>query len=282
MKKYLSALMAGLFLLAFTACDDDDNHHHQPNRAITKAFEAKFPHASQTTWLEKHAYAVAEFHQDGYETDAWFDQTGKLYMIKTEYESLDRIPDTVVRDSFNNSLYGQWKVEDVDYLKRLNMEGVYIIEVERGEEEFDLVFSTTGALIKVVPDDNDDYYEDFVPNEMIQTAIGLVKVKYPDAQIVEAEIEDGNIEIEIVTGHLKKEIVYNRNHVWMYTKYDVRKSDVEAGVLATIAKEYASYRIDDIEKYEMPAPHASYYEFELELGDQEIKVKIGLDGIILR
>lgn len=281
MKKYLLALLAGLFLFSFTACnDDDDDDSFLPNAVITKAFKSKFPHASKTTWKTKKDYSVAKFINDGYEIDAWFNQNGLLYMTKTEFESLNDIPDVAVREAFNNSIYSKWKVDDVDYIDRLNIEGIYIIEVEQGEEELDLIFSKEGVLIKAIPDDNDNEYEDYVPNEKILAIIELVKVKYPHAQIVETDVEDGFIEIEIIENNIVKEVVYDYKSAWVNTNYDVKKAEVEEIVLATINKEYPGYEIDDIEKYETST--GVYYLFELEQGKQEIEVKVDLKGMIIK
>ncbi len=279
MSKLLLALLTGLFLFSLTACDDDKNSYH-PNTIITKAFESKFPHASKAIWKLKKNYSVAKFVNNGCEINAWFDQNGLLYMTKTEYESLDNIPDATVREAFNNSIYNKWKVEDVDYIERLNIEGIYIIEVEQGEKELDLIFTKNGILVKAIPDDNDDEYEDYIPNVKIQTVIELVKIKYPNAQIIETDVEDGFIEIEIIENNIVKEVVYDNTNSWINTNYEVKKTDVEEIVLTTIKNEYKNHKIDDIEKYETPT--GTYYVFELEKGEHEFKIKVNLKGEIIR
>lgn len=280
MKKYLLALAAGLFL--FTACDNDDDHSNRPNGAVTKAFEAKFPNASRIEWEYKKDYSVAEFHNDGFETDAWFDQSGKWYMTKIEYRTIENIPNETVRNAFKNSEYKTWRVEDVDYLNRLDAEGIYIIEVEQGKVETDLYYSEEGILIKAIPDDGDDYYENYLPgvNPDMQAIIEIVQQKYPNAKIIETDIEDGFIEVEIIDNGRGKEVIFDNKRNWVNTHYDVRKNEVEQIVLNTINKEYADYQIDDIEKYETPT--VNYYLFELEVGEKETNVKIGLDGIIIK
>lgn len=279
MKKYLLALAAGLFL--FTACDNDDNHSNQPNGAVTKAFEAKFPHASRIEWEYKNDYAIAEFHNDGFETDAWFDQSGKWYMTKTEYRTIENIPNETVRNAFQNSEYKTWRVEDVDYLNRLDAEGIYIIEVEQGKIETDLYYSEEGILIKAIPDDGDDYYENYLPgiNPTKQVIIEIVQKQYPNAKIIEIDMENGFIEVEIIDNGRGKEVIFDNKQNWINTHYDVRKNEVEQVVINTINKKYAGYHIDDIEKYETPT--GNYYQFELELGEKENIVKIGLDGKII-
>ena len=279
MKKYLLALAMGLFL--FTACDGNSSHSHQPNKVVTKAFAAKFPDACRIKWEYKKNYSVAEFHNDGYETDAWFDQSGKWYMTKTEYRTIENIPHKAVVNAFKDCEYKDWKVEDVDYLKRLDAAGIYIIEVEQGKVEIDLYFSEEGILIKAIPDDDDDYYENYLPetNPDIQVILEIVKKKYINAKIIETEVEHGFIEVEIIDNGKVKEVIFDNKQNWINTHYDVKKSEVEQVVLTAIEKKYANYRIDDIEKYETPT--GDYYLFELEQGEKEINVKINFDGVVI-
>ena len=44
--------------------------------------------------------------------------------------------------------YADWRVDDVDKLTREGMETLYVIEVEKGESELDLFYSSTGILVK--------------------------------------------------------------------------------------------------------------------------------------
>lgn len=56
-----------------------------------------------------------------------------------------------VRSSYESSTYyNVWKVEDVDKLERKEMAVVYIIEVEKGNQEMDLYYSEDGILVKEV------------------------------------------------------------------------------------------------------------------------------------
>lgn len=92
-------------------------------------------------------------------------------------------------------------------------------------------------------------------------------------------MENGFIEVEIIDNGRGKEVIFDNKQNWINTHYDVRKNEVEQVVINTINKKYAGYHIDDIEKYETPT--GNYYQFELELGEKENIVKIGLDGKII-
>lgn len=60
------------------------------------------------------------------------------------------------KSAFESSEYAKWKIDDVDMLERLDMETVYVIEVESGKQEFDLYYSAEGILIKNVADTDND------------------------------------------------------------------------------------------------------------------------------
>ena len=139
MKTKLSVLaLAMCGMLAFTSCDDDDNNY-LPDQTITKAFDEKYPDAGKVEWETKGGYEVAEFHVSGNETEAWFDNKGNWVMTKTEI-NFGLLPEAV-RKSLKSSEYKDWKSTDFDKLERSNTATVYVIEVEQGEQEFDLYYT---------------------------------------------------------------------------------------------------------------------------------------------
>ncbi len=73
-----------------------------------------------------------------------------------------------VRSFYESSTYyNVWKVEDVDKLERKEMAVVYIIEVEKGNQEMDLYYSEDGILVKEVADaHNGGSPEDYLPSDI--------------------------------------------------------------------------------------------------------------------
>lgn len=66
---------------------------------------------------------------------------------------------------------------------------------------------------------------------------------------------------------------------WVYTEWDIHRSELPEAVTAAIPAEYASYTIDDIEYVQ--TPDAEYYLVELECGKQEIELRITAEGRVL-
>lgn len=144
-----------IFLLAISAwglqsCDnnDDDDSVRVPIE-LQNAFSAQYPNIKNVIWESKLGYYVAKFH-DGYETDAWFTPEGVWLRTETD------IPYTAlpnpVKTTFEASEYASWRREDIDKLEAPDVETVYIIEVEKQNQEMDLHYSEDGVLIKNIVD----------------------------------------------------------------------------------------------------------------------------------
>lgn len=273
-RNYLCALCS---LLLFIGCSDDDNSV-VPNEAVTKAFNEKYPSASQIRWENKNSYATADFVYNQQKCSAWFNQQGQWYMTETELDNIALLPETV-RAAFSSSEYANWTTDDIDRLERLNVETIYVIEVKKDNRETDLYYSADGILIKAIQDDYNDDYEDYLPSpEILPAAIStFITTKYPSARIVEVEIKNGITEVDIIHEKRGKEVRFNIENSWIDTHYNVSKNEIEQTVTEALSQsEYAGYYIDEIEKYETTSDH--YYLFELERGNLEVTIKIDQNG----
>lgn len=274
MKTKLSVLaLAMCGMLAFTSCDDDDNNY-LPDQTITKAFDEKYPDAGKVEWETKGGYEVAEFHVSGNETEAWFDNKGNWVMTKTEI-NFGLLPEAV-RKSLKGSEYKDWKSTDFDKLERSNAATVYVIEVEQGEQEFDLYYTEDGILLKAVPDDDNDNFQPTVVPQAITDAINEM---YPGATVLEFDSEKTGFEVDILHNNIYKDVYFNTGNEWLYTEWDIKEANVPAIVMnAYKASEYKDYRIDDIDVIENPAGIS--YVLELEKGNDEVKMTISAEGKI--
>lgn len=274
MKTKLSVLaLAMCGMLAFTSCDDDDNNY-LPDQTITKAFDEKYPDAGKVEWETKGGYEVAEFHVSGNETEAWFDNKGNWVMTKTEI-NFGLLPEAV-RKSLKSSEYKDWKSTDFDKLERSNAATVYVIEVEQGEQEFDLYYTEDGILLKAVPDDDNDNFQPTVVPQAITDAINEM---YPGATVLEFDSEKTGFEVDILHNNIYKDVYFNTGNEWLYTEWDIKEVNLPAIIMnAYKASDYKDYRIDDIDVIENPAGIS--YVLELEKGNDEVKMTISAEGKI--
>lgn len=272
--KFLILLFCLSGCLGWTACDDDSDERYWPNQTITKALTEKYPEAQRISWENKHGYEVADFYLGDYEKEAWFDPQGNWVLTETELP-FSAVPDRI-KEQLAAGPYAQWNIKnDVDEIERPETTTLYIIEVEKGKQEIDLHYTENGILVKEVPDDDT---EDLYAPSLIPDAIkNQLEALYPDALFLDYEVEKQIVEIDILDGNVSKEVVFTTDYDWIYTEWEMRVTEVPAILLQALrASAYADYAVDEVHVYEKPT--GLFYEFELEKGEQEIKITFTEEG----
>lgn len=273
MKRTFLILSVVLASVALQSCDNDDDHFKSVPTEAQNAFTAKYPLAARVDWDYKGNYYVADFYENGIEASAWFDANGMWYM--TEFEiPFTALPEQV-KTAFQSSEYASWKIDDIDMLTRKEMDVVYILEIENGNQEVNLHYSSEGILIKTTADGDENHVPQMTPS-LIEA---FIQEKYPDARILEIENEKGMWEVDILDNHIQKSVYFDLQHQWVYTSWDVRTAELPELVLTALTNAYAGYYIDDAEYVE----HAdgAFYLIELEKGNHELKVKLDAAGNFL-
>ena len=231
-----------------------------------------YPSAKSISWEIKNGYIVADFNapSSGREVEhsAWFDRSGRWYMTETDIP-FSSLPEAV-KTAYRQSAYAEWVVDDVDMIERENYETLYVIEVERGDQEMDLHYLANGTRVKTVIHDGPNMPPTDLPAEVKE----FLGQKYPRATVIEAEEEHGLLVVSVVDAHTKKEVVFNHQNRWVETHWEVYPDDLPAEVRTALAESaYARYQIEDID-YEEQADGTAVYILELELGHQEIILHI--------
>lgn len=274
--KILLFLSTGMFLMQ--SCNNEDAPMPLVNNEA-RVFEAMFPNAQQVAWEVKGKHRVADFKEKNTSVKAWFDQNAQWQMTETDI-SYKELP-AAVKKAFEATDYATWKVEDVDKVERLNMETVYVIEIEKGNKDVDLYYSASGVLVKTVFDtDINDDYSNYIPQQPTTGITQVVSQKYPNAKIVEVDRENGMTEVEIVDGNVRRDVYFDLSGKWLYTETDISVFSLPRNIVQVISASYPGYVIDDAEY--METPQGNYYLLELERRKTEVKVKITADGQIIR
>lgn len=269
----------GLFLLLVVlgamGCDDDDNIKNVPE-GVKSSFNERYPNAKKVEWEQKNGYYVADFRNDGCETDAWFDGSGIWYMTETDVP-FDALPE-VVKSAFRSSQYGSWRVDDVDKLEKNGLELLYVIEVEQGEREVDLNYSEDGVLVReIVDNDNDNHYPDPLPNGAIKE---FINNKYSGAVIMDIENDSRGVEVDIIHDGKSKEVLFDKSNVWVSTSWDITINALPTEVSNAVRAKYPTAVIDDVDYFEVPSG-IDYYLIELELEPNDVEMKIKPNGEVL-
>ncbi len=271
----------GLILSVITlqSCDNDNDIPYSDNELVETAFVQKYPGATGMDWEKVNSFSVVDFYKDGKQLEAWFDQAGVWYLTETDLPSINALPD-FVKEAFLAGDYATWRVDDIDMIERKDMETIYVVEVEKGSQEFDLYYSPVGTLIKVVAEaSNKDDNEHYLPVAIESPITAYIQTHYPQARILEVENERGMIEVDIMDGNICRELLFKSDAQWVHTKTGVRKSAVPQLVINALERsEYATYGIDDIYFYETAS--RNYYYFELESKSKEVDLIITLEGNI--
>lgn len=287
--KIFTLLLALGAAWSLQSCDNDDDGSINVHTELQNAFSEKYPNVANVRWESKAGYYVADFH-DGYEASAWFAQNGEWQMTETDVP-FDALPQAVITE-FGKSEYKNgsgWLVDDVDKLERKGLETVYVIEVERQNEERDLYYSEEGVLIKTIVDVDDDRDDQYLPVQLTDAMKNILNEKYPGASILEVDIENdrndwdyGFTEVDIFHEGKHKDVRFNQNGAWYSTSWDVRRNELPEAVESTLAAQInanAGYHFDDAEHIEEAAGNAKYYRIELEKDNsQDIILKISDDG----
>ena len=265
---------------AWYMTETDVRYENLPEPVLA-AFNAKYPQAKDVEWELKGDYAVVDFYWDGGEHSAWFNPlSAAWYMTETDvrYENL---PEPVLA-AHKAGKYADWRVDDVDKLTREGMETLYVIEVEKGESELDLFYSSTGILVKTVVDTgHEEDYDDYLPQPDANGIIAIVKQKYPNATIVEIEREKGLQEVTILDENKEKEVYFNERNEWMGTSWDVQVANLPEAVKKSVMEKYSDYVIDDADYVVTPDNEWYILDLENKQIDKELKVKVDKDGVWL-
>lgn len=273
---FLFALVLGGFI--FQSCDDDDNNAHFVNEEAKAAFNVMYPDASRVEWEKEGDYYVVDFYNDNKSKEAWYNNGGEWFLTETDIR-FEELP-LPIQTAFNTSEYSSWQKEDVDMIERPEMETLYVIEVEKGQEEYDLYYSADGMLIKAVPD-SDNSNGNYLPQVIPDAIKEYIATNYPQAKIIETDFENGRYEVDIIEGAKHKELIFDPEGEWISTETEVGKAEIPSVVISALeASEYGAYRIDDIDYFETPS--GNYYLFELESGSREVHLKINLQGVIIK
>ena len=88
-------------------------------------------------------------------------------------------------------------------------------------------------------------------------------------------------EAEFEIAEIKRSANFDPTGKWLGTETEIKKSELPQAVQATIAKEFAGYKLEEHEKVESPNK-AILYEVELEKGKVTYEVQFSADGKVVK
>lgn len=278
--KFLGLICLLLLGIAY-GCSDDDTDFGFVDDVTKEAFLKDFPEATGIKWEKKQDYYVAEFYVEKHEMEAWYDNAGKLYITEKDI-SKEELPATV-QEALKKSAYADWKIDDIDQYNREGYETLYIIEVERGEDEVDLVYNEEGVLLKEIVDNPGGHNPgDYIIPELPSGIKDYLDKNHKNARIVDVDRESAKWEVEIVEDRVKKELDFDKDgKTWLQTKWEIKENEIPEAVKTGIKNsQYADWEIDDVDY--ITNLEGEFYKIEFEKkGQKDVEVVFKVDGSIV-
>lgn len=97
--------------------------------------------------------------------------------------------------------------------------------------------------------------------------------KFPSATGVEWEQKQGSYEAEFDIGRVEHKVLIDASGKIIRHKEEIEKKQLPEAIHATIGKQYASYRIDDIDKIESDGKVTYKVELKSSSGDRKVFFK---------
>ena len=152
MKTVLMVVGIGLF-----ACHADGQKMNEKDvPVVVKTTLEKSFGVKTAKWDKEDEHYEANFKDKGKETSVVFDASGGILETEVEIKKSE-LPAAVMATIKND--FADYKIEEV---AKIDVKGItsYEVEVEKGEEAYDLIFDVDGTLIKKVKKGEDDEDED--------------------------------------------------------------------------------------------------------------------------
>ncbi|PDP48018.1 hypothetical protein CLI82_00685 [Porphyromonas gingivalis] len=224
--KFLASMV--LFAGLFAACNKEGNDLINSTSDEAATLATMYPNAQNVRWEQEGEFRVAEFMNEGVKSEAWFLRSIWQYTeIDIPYSALPK----AVRAAFEASEYAKWKIEDIDKVERNGTEVFYVIEVEKGGQEVDLYYMPNGKLIKTVKKPHNgsagQYANPVIPAGVMNTIKAYIASNYPNATILEYEIEDGYIEVDILDGTVHRVLIFTLQGEWVNSHVDDGDDDYD-------------------------------------------------------
>lgn len=277
MKKFSLLLFAAAAAMGLAVgCGDDDDVIYPVTQQVQQALYAMYPEAEGVEWVSVGRYLVADFDvpSEGslpVEYEAWF-TPGGVWQMSVSDVAFATLPEAV-RQSFQQSQYGAWIVEDVDRIERLDLETVYVIEADNNAQNDDvsIYYTSAGVLIKTVADD-DGYYGDLLPTTPTDDVMAYINRQYPSASILMVDYRRGATEVTILDGEYARELYFDAMDRWLLTRTNLKQSALPSAVVLALDGLFVSYFIDTAALVQNSTSEYYFVQIESSAGDSQLRI----------
>ena len=105
--------------------------------------------------------------------------------------------------------------------------------------------------------------------------------KYPSAEKVKWSVEKpGEFEVEFTLNKVESSALYDEVGKLLETEVEIKEAELPQAAKATIAKDFAGFKLDEIEKA-TDAKGVASYEIEAAKGKEKLKLSFDANGKLL-
>ena len=115
---------------------------------VLKSFEQLYPNTTVKEWEKIGYFLKAEFYVGQLETEVWFTYDGKWIRSSSDYEGT--LPQAVT--DYIAQHYADYTIDDIHWVEIPDNQ-YFEIDIEKGEEEFELSIQKDGTFIGILPID---------------------------------------------------------------------------------------------------------------------------------
>lgn len=140
--KILKSLVV-LLLVGFTVNAQDIRSSEVPS-AIQSQFTQDYKNAKDIEWEKEIDNYKVEFEIDRLDYEIWYAATGEQIKLEKDIQT-NELPTTI--NSAIKNKYSDYSIDDCE-MQEENGKTTYFIELEKWNDEIDVVYDATGKLIR--------------------------------------------------------------------------------------------------------------------------------------
>jgi uncharacterized membrane protein YkoI len=125
------------------------------------------------------------------------------------------------------------------------------------------------------------YTQELTPEKVPTSVLQAFAKKFPAATDVKYELKQNNYEIAFRDKGVREFAKFNPTGKWLETKTAIIESDLPKEVSASIAKNFAGFKISEVTTIETP-DNSLFYKMDLKKGNEEYKVHFSPKGDVLK
>ena len=123
------------------------------------------------------------------------------------------------------------------------------------------------------------YTQELTPEKVPTSVLQAFAKKFPAA--TDVKLNHNNYEIAFRDKEIREFTKFNPTGKWLETKTAIVESDLPKEVSASIAKNFAGFKISEVTTIETP-DNSLFYKMDLKKGNEEYKVHFSPKGDVLK